>query len=375
MGQIYIEDKPYGIKEALKIIGVEHSLIPKRRERIFEPPQELLRKDTLNGGYKYPKRTGVMPQFSVFSPQFDREVTVRYATSSRPIVQNGVSTMSYQPIQLFINGEAELVNEDVEFLFRYLHPSCKQSPLRKGSQPYSYVYRNSEADAAQELEKEELRIRALSMIIGDNAKPISELRRLLKGFGEGNVDQMEEATVRKRLKDQAYADPDKFLITVSGKDFQFKAMVRDALDKNIFTINQEDGLHKFYYEGAEVHSVPANLDAFGQLFSHVAENLHKYYQPIQDKLAGHTLDAILDRPEYDKYFQTKEEIIPDISQAEAGREVNKVLTKEQYAMERKAKIAYWASLDENDPNLHPSTKKAIERNREEIEEYRQSLKT
>lgn len=354
MAKLYVDDVNVGGKQLLAELGIDPDTVPKKLARIFEINPAKLTKDE-HGREKAPRALGVATKFDVYSKKHDKVVTVRYAETERSKNENGIRVTTYKPAQLFIRGKAGNINDDVAFIYMYLHPSCQQSPFRKLNQAFRYLFKDNEAVANADLLKEEQLMRSMSMIIGERALMVSQLRQIAKGMNIPGVDAMSDAELKNALKTLAKRDPVKFFNDSRSNSIQFNGLLQDSVDKGIVKIYSNNGFKRWHFGSEELCVINSGTDEMAALKEAVSKRMELIPQ-LQTAMEGRTVESELDKPENQKYFAdfkvsddvTKQEISPNIRQenkeidAQADHEANikKLMEEEDAELAGTAKMHY-----------------------------------
>ncbi|AIM37379.1 hypothetical protein KO02_12265 [Sphingobacterium sp. ML3W] len=295
MAAIYIDDQKVGLKKVFEELGIENNLPQNVRQRVFELRNIV--KDKLNGGVRMPRSIGGVPEFVVFSKKHGHTVKIRYANSQTPRKDKDPL---YQPILLSLIpnelGQVE-IQDDVTFVFWYLHPLHEFSPFRDKKAGFDFKYLNKDGIAAQEVTKEEYTINALSIILGDKAWNTIRLRQFAKGLRMAGVDDLTDMELKKSLMDLAKKDPVGFYSKTQVSDYQFEGFIQDAIDKGILERKTINGLERWYLVGEEILPIQYGADAQKALSDYIALNTKELIPKIKNALVGETKSSVLNTPE------------------------------------------------------------------------------
>lgn len=376
MSKVYVDDVSVGTKELCAVLGIDPKIIPNKLARIYEINPDKVRKDD-QGNEKTPRRLGLPTKFNVYLKSDGKQVTVRYAREVKKENKNGFVISQYSPGQLWINGKEENVTDDTEHVFRFLHPDCFQSPFRKVGGPFRYLFKDNEAKAKLDLLKEEQEMRAMSMIIGDSALPIAQLKQIAKGMNIPGVDLLTDAEVKNTLKKLAKDKPNEFYDNATSRSIQFNGLLQDVIDKKIVTILPVNGFKRWYFTNQELCVVPSGANELEVLKEAVVKNMDLIPQ-FKTALDGRTVKSELEKPEFSKYFEdfnipegtTRQEVSPNL------RKENETMEAEMAHKEDIKKLTEEEDLEiAGGEPMHHMRKKKLERLRKEVDAYRASIQT
>lgn len=367
MAKLFVDDVNVGVKELCTVLGIDPKTIPSKLERIFEINPDRVTKDE-QGNPKTPRRLGISAKFNVFSPVKDKVVTVRYAESALPqTTKAGLNTTNYSPAHLFIHGKEQNVSDDYAYFYMYIHPDNNQSPFRKIDGGYRYLFKDNEALAKADLIKEEQKIRAMALIIGDSAFTMSELIQIAKGMNIPNVDRLEPSVVKNELKKLALANPNKFFDDARSNSIIFNGLIQDALDKNKITLQSSNGYKRWYFGTEEMCIVPQGGNELQALKQAISKNMD-YLPQIKAAIEGNSIENELDKPENQAFFAdykkdmsiTRNQVSPNLAKE------NKDVDAEKAFEEDVQKLMEEEDLEiSGGDKMHYQRKKKLEK-----EEYR-----
>lgn len=374
MAKLYVDDVNVGVKELYAVLDIDPKSIPGKLERIFEINPDRVRKDE-HGNDKTPRRLGLPTKFNVFSKREGKVVTVRYAENTTQTSRKGFVETTYKPAQLYINGREEMVSDDVAYVFMFLHPDCFNSPFRPLDAGFRYVFKDAEAAAKSDLLKDEQEIRAMSLIIGDNAYSMTELRQIAKGMNVPNVDRLSDYEVKNELKKKAKANPNKFFDDARSNSIVFNGLIQDAVDKQIIQLSTANGYKRWYFQGNEVCVIPSGSNEMEALRKAIVEHMD-YIPEIITAIEGKSTENELDKPENQHYFE-KYRKSGNVTRADVSKNMdleNKDLDESQKHSEN---IKLLAEQEQEEAaggkKMHFQRRKLLEKYREEIDAYNASL--
>jgi len=374
---LYVDDKKVGgIKELCEALKISEKDIPYKK-RIKEFVQRMERdihgkpKRDQNGNYTTRRKICGSPVFSAYIPALGYEVKIRFATTQRRLKDND---FSYSPTVLDMlpaeDGVAAF-NDNLEFVFWYLHPWNLQSPFHQAGSPWYYEYNDEEAQSKTENDYDENMIDALGYIVGQYAKPMRELRAMCKGLNFGGVDDMSDEVVKKTLKDYAKKDPLQFINQVDSRETVFSGLIQDAVDKGILKTESINGMSRWYLNGKEILPIPYSMDPMLALKEEMSTKWHLYSAEIQNSLLGLTVTSNLAKPEMDEYFE--KQVVEHEYPADVSPELKAVLKQMKEDQVYEDKIKKLAQIDPNDQTVHHQIRKSYEANKEAVELYKSSL--
>lgn len=376
MSKIFVDDVNVGVTELYTVLGIDPNTVPKKLARIYEINPDRVRKDA-NGNEKTPRRLGVPSKFTAFSKQMGMNITVRYAKESVKENKNGVITNRYSPGHLWINGREENITDDLVHIFMYLHPDCFQSPFRQMNGPYRYLFKDNEALAKNDLLREEQEMRAMSMIIGDSALPMSQLKQIAKGMNISGVDSITDAEIKIQLKIKIKQDPNKFYNDARSRNIQFNGLLQDVVDKNIVRMIPNNGYKRWYFMNEELCIIPSGADEMLMLKEAVTKKMDLIPQ-FQTALEGRTVESELEKPENSQYFDSFK-----VNESATKNSISKNLKNETKEVEEllrhQADIKALSEEEDTELNggvpMHFKRKQKLERLREEVDAYKESLQS
>jgi hypothetical protein len=249
---------------------------------------------------------------------------------------------------------------------------CEQSPFRDKQQMYYYGFKDDNATATRDMELEEKRILANSIIVGPLAWTEVKLKHLAKGMGIQGVDDMMPMVIKNELRKLAYKDPVDFFNKANSKEVIFTGKIQEAIDMKILVLKSLNGMQRWYLGSEEVLPIAFGQNALIELKNHMAEKWYLYADKIKDALEGVSLSSKINNPMNDVAFEDEPEVTTQRIRAELSPEeieVLKEIREKDYILDKCKK---WWNLDFNDPKLHPGTKKGMEAAMPYIEAYRKA---
>jgi hypothetical protein len=374
MSKIFVDDVNVGVKELYTILGIDPNTVPNKLARIYEINPDKVRRDA-NGNEKTPRRLGVPTKFTVFSKERGMNVTVRYAKEAIKENKNGFVTTRYSPGHLWINGREENVTDDLVHIMMYLHPDCFQSPFRALNGPFRYLFKDNEALAKNDLLRDEQEMRAMSMIIGDSALPMSQLKQIAKGMNIAGVDLLTDAEIKNQLKIKIKANPNKFYDDARSRSIQFNGLLQDVVDKQIVRIISNNGYKRWYFVNEEICVIPSGADEMLMLKEAVTKKMDLIPQ-FQTALEGRTVESELEKPENAHYFNSFNDDVLRNGVSKAIKSENKELEEQ---LKHQEDIRLLAEEEDRElgggEKMHFQRKKKLEKFRLEVDAYKASLQS
>lgn len=374
MSKIYVDDVNVSTKELCVILGIDPATIPTKLTRIYEINPSKVTKDA-NGNEKTPRRCGIQTKFNVYLKGQGKSVQVRYAKDVINENKNGFVVPRYSPGQLFINGKEELVQDDLEHFFRYINPDCYNSPFREMSRPWRYLFKDNEANAKNDLLRDEQEMRAMSMIIGQSALPTSQLRQIAKGMNIGGVDALTDAEVKNKLKVKAKENPNKFYDDATSRSIQFSGLLQDVVDQSIVRVISNNGYKRWYFVNEELCVIPSGANEMEVLKDTVTRKMDLIPQ-FMTALEGRSVESELSKPENAHFFDAFK---PNPNETRGGVSPNIKAENKEIDADLQLKAEIKALAEEEDAELagttkmHWARKGKLERLREEVDAYKASL--
>lgn len=375
--KFFIDDTEVGVSELLSVLGVDRTLINKK-SREFEINPQMVKRDK-QGNPKFPRALGIGTKITVHSKKYDRNVDVRIVETVKKRESRSGFVNVYSPQQIFIHGRYRHASNYEEFIWMMINPDSEGSPFRAQNARWRYRFVDVEAIDSAEIEAERIRIRAMSLIVGDNAYTITQLRQIAKGMNIPNVDDMAPDSVRKELRKIAVQNPVAFYNACTGKEVVFNGMVQDAIDRGVLELKSSDGLRRWVFENEELGFVQANSDSVTIIRNIVLERAAELIPRIKDALNKKSTTEVLNNKNLDGLFddfipKDERENLPPVPPAKevlnATAETNKELAKENRMMEY---INYLDYNEEQIKSLHHTKQKFLNENREEIKAFKDKL--
>jgi len=382
---IYIDNEVMNGKKAVcEFLKIDPHSIPAPRRKKFQMNVAVIDKQ---GTKRSNKSLGGKAVYNIYVPHLGRHVEIRWAMSQKKVKDN---VWLYTPKTIWMlpaeNGEFE-ENDDSKFLYWYLNPLCRHSPFKVEGASQAYGYQDKNAEAVEELDREEKVINAMSIIVGNNAKSDSQLATLAKGLGIAGVDDMTPALVKKHLKTLAHADPTGFFNKAQSREIVFSGKVQQCIDKGILVLKNLNGMQRWYLLKNEILPIQFGQDPTAEIKNHLAEKWYLYADQVNEALQGIDLKSKLDNAQNDEAFesdriekpvdtsQIKQVIKNDLNPPKPMNMELAILIMEKIRKKEglEGKVAKWAAIEDlTDPNIHPATKQALERteNKEYIAAYK-----
>lgn len=362
---IYVEDEVVNKAKLFELLSIPKNSIPSPREKRFKFP---VRVDT-DGNKRHLHRL-LCNEYSVYIPSLNREVKIRLAQTQKKDKDHNFEYFPTDNAMESGEGGEVMISDEMVFLFWYINPMNRQSPFRKPSGATFYEFLDNDHLAKVSNDVDESRIIAMSIILGNTAWSISRLRTLAKGMKIDGVDNMTDQVVKSTLKARAYDKPVDFINMAESREVVFSGKIQEAIDRNILQLRTLNGMQRWYLSGKEVIPVQYGIDARTLLEEHLAAKWYMYSDDINNALEGTTIASNLQKPENDEHFEVNE---PIQSLSEADPELWSAYVELRKDTLKLQRIKNWAAMDENDPNLHRNTKKAMIENADEIAMYRKVL--
>lgn len=188
----------------------------------------------------YPATFTIQPYYNRFFPEDNTKKPVRYCEDVQTVdtgTKHGERTKYIPDEIVFLNGEL-IVGVDQPDLYEFLlyFPTCKSNPLykdgkvtMKGAPKFELIVKQKISE--EKLDQSKLLHDAQNLIF-DTKNGLNEeaAKELLKSFGAGGVDELDPATVRMTLLDEAKDNPAKFLEYAQSTQRITRAVVQDAVD-------------------------------------------------------------------------------------------------------------------------------------------------
>lgn len=363
---LYIDNEVVNKSKFFETLGIAQNSIPSPREKRFVFPV----KTDSDGNTRHLKRL-MVNEYSVYLPSKNREVKVRIAhTQKKDKDQNYEYFPTDNALEAGERGEI-LINDDMAFLFWYVCPMNKQSPFRKPQAPVFFEFKDNDGVAKIDNDRDEARIRSMSIVLGDNAWGISRLRTLAKGLKIGGVDDMTNEVVKSTLKTLAFKDPDGFINQAESREVAFSGKIQECLDRNLIQLRTLNGMQRWYLGSKEIIPVQYGIEPRTVLDEELSSKWYMYADEVNRQLEDTNISTKLAAPENDQYFKEEDTTIETMSEMDATVwDEYQALVKDEIKFE---KVKKYAEVDLSNPGIHVATRKAAENLSEEIALYKKGL--
>lgn len=354
---IYLDNKPMTKKAALDFLGISPTFIPQARRKIIECNLRQIDRDK----YRPAKSIGGKPEYLIFVPHLEREVTIRYATSQRPGKEPGSFVYPYPKRLPLIPAEDGtcLIPDELEFLFHFLRPMCLQSPFRNKDAQSFYQFQDNDERATKDMQLEEDRILAMSIIVGPQSWTDAQLKQLAKGLNIGGVNDMTPIVVKSELKKQAYRDPVVFYNKANSREVLFNGKIQEAIDGDVLKLKSMNGMQRWYLGNKEILPITYGQEPLNELKNHMAEKWYLYEAEIRDALAGIDIATKLNNSVNDAAFEKEPKPVIERIKAELSPEEVALLSKYKKEDWFQAKMEKIHAYDKSDPSsMHPAQLKS-----------------
>ncbi len=363
---LFIDDKAVNKAKFFETLGIAPNSIPTPREKRFQFPV----KTDSDGNTRHLKSL-LCNEYSVYLPKENREIKVRWAlTQKKDKEQNFEYFPTDNMLEAGEKGEI-VVNDEMVYLFWYVNPMNRQSHFRKPQAPIFYEFKDNDNIARISNDRDEARIRSMSIVLGDNAWSISRLKTLAKGLSIPGVDDMTNEVIKATLKDLAFKDPDKFINQAESREVAFAGKIQEAIDRHLISLKTLNGMQRWYLGSKEIMPVQYGIDPRKVLDEELSSKWYMYADEVNNLLEQTSNSTKLASAENDKFFQKEEEVIETVSEMDATVwDEYQALLKDEIKLE---KIKKYADVDVNNPGVHVMTRKAAEALAPEIALYKKGI--
>lgn len=265
----------------------------RRVERVFTIAETSKRKDYLNNRIAHPNKIQAPTEFvGVDDEGF--EVNLRYFNRKRPTKRGGVETIEYQPTHIGLDGETKVVDtrrQLEEYVYMYLHPWCKNSPLRRGGR-FKYELIDEIANAkSNNLQSKDLLWCLDAIHNGD----IETLRQRATGLKIAHVASLEDEEVRNRLETIAFKDPTSFRYSWEDAGVLYRGVINTAIQRGIVEEKELQGTRYWQWSsengGERICPIPRNArDTSSTLLQYAAENFGTTMKAIEAAVNGSNVE-------------------------------------------------------------------------------------
>lgn len=363
---IYIDNVVVNKSKFFETLGIAQNSIPTPREKRFHFPV----KTDSDGNTRHLKSL-LCNEYSVYLPKENREIKVRWALTQK---KDKDGNFEYFPTDNFLEAGEKgeiLVNDEMIYLFWYVNPMNRQSHFRKPQAPVFYEFKDNDNIARTSNNRDEARIRSMSIVLGDNAWSMSRLRTLAKGLNIPGVDDMTNEVVKAMLKDRAFKDPDNFINQAESREVAFAGKIQEAIDRHLIHLKTLNGMQRWYLGSKEIIPVQYGIESRKVLDEELSSKWHLYADEVNSLLENTNIATKLASAENDKFFQQEETVIETTSEMDATVwDEYQALLKDEIKLE---KIKKYADVDLSNPGIHVMTRKAAENLQEEIALYKKGI--
>lgn len=187
-----------------------------------------------------PRSFSIEPFYNV-TARSGEQAYFRYFKAQTPKTVNGVSFVDFQPVEIAFEQDAELrVMKDKElWWFLFNHPRQINSPFRDEAKPPMFYLEDKAQEADDKAKISRLRAKALEMIWSNLKK--EEVKVILKGYGQPNVDELSENQIKGMLEQRIKSPKglDDFIERTGGASMTIRAQVQDAIDLKIIVYDDK----------------------------------------------------------------------------------------------------------------------------------------
>lgn len=295
-----------------KMLKIDKKILAKlQKQPVFEINPKLCSPDRLNGGVIAPAGKASKPKVfikvdKVGTPEYPFGVItdkpgsitkeLRYAIAIVPDKLNSrIST--YEPKRLQFLDQMDIVPNLEEALFKYILPSCKDSPIADKRNWY-YSFQNKEVKAQEINDKGQNIAKALAYISNSTDKgglAESQIMLIAKGLYAQNrtpaiipnpsARNKTISEVKADLITLAIRDPELFLNSCDDDVNEFYGMIMDAVDRGIFGIRKGANSKSWYWEAGPqqnsfITDIANGVNDFDALRAAIEANPNAYYGNI-----------------------------------------------------------------------------------------------
>ena len=362
---IYIDGEVVTKSKLFELLSVPKNAVPFPREKRFKFPVRV----DQDGNKRYLGRL-LCNEYSIYVPSLNREVRVRWATTQKKDKDQNFEYFPTDNEMKAGEGGEVVISDEMVYLFWYINPMNRQSPFRKPQAPVFYEFLDNDHLAKVDNDRDESRIIAMSIVLGNSSWDIARLRTLAKGMGIAGVDGMTDEVVKSQLKARAFKDPETFINQAESREVAFTGKIQEAIDRNIIQLKNLNGMQRWYMGQNEIIPVQHGVDARKVLDDHLSAKWFLYSDDINQLLEGVSVSNNLNKPENDEHFGKTEKISGVAEVDNELWEAYLALKEDTFKMDR---VKKYADLDLTNPGLNTNTRKAAENIKDEIALYKKGL--
>ena len=279
---ILINEVQKSTEDVAKLFNVDLNKL--RKEPVFKINEDLKGYD-LGSRKKRETQPNPFPAFFFGEDSRGMNLEIRYAASKSNMRDKDSKKLItiYSPRKVRTEGDLTLATKlDLAF-YMYIHPKNRQSPFRKPDSVWTYEFVDNDTVAQTDLNRGTDMLSALNHA---NKAPWFNLPLIAKGMGVANVDNMKELQIRAALSNLALTNPAAYLLKVNKNVTVMDGRILDAVDKNIFVLDQTYGTPRWLWNAGknkgqmvcEVTNQSVGASEF--LIAHIKDNLPTFYVPL-----------------------------------------------------------------------------------------------
>ena len=364
---LFIDDQKMSRKQILAELGLTEEQIPKSDIRKFTLSTDLVKRDTENANrLVYPKSHNFPPYYTVNGTDGTSHV-FRYAKSWN----HGRNGLKYNPSYMSYFENEFGVNDTEEFLWFFLNPRVKQSPLRNVNESHDFEFMNVEDMADAYNDNMDDAVKALALVYGDHALSLIQMRQLLKAFGVEAADKLSLAQAKSNLAQRVGRNPVEFYNKAVSKTVRFDGTILDAIDKQILVKSVINGVVIWKFKGKDIFTISNGTDPVSGIKDFISLNMASFYEDILNALDGRISDTAIEAIETDKYFPKYSiETAESLTKTDLGTNPNRIIKDSLKGSNDDRFLEEFSGYDPEDPTFHHMKKQKYIANRERIEAYK-----
>lgn len=296
-----------------------------KKNTIFVPNDAIAGFDFakfLRTGKKEPKTglgSDVLSVFRFYSEKKGgQQVEVRYA-SRIPHKNLTTGNLIYTPKSLDIDSEEfGFTPSQIEMaMYLYVHPDCKQSPLKKEGSVHKYSHKSLKA----EIQAKDNKVKVMEACLNHATNmPDEDVKVMAKGLGVAFDHRYNTEEIRSEIKSYILENPHKYYSAMQTESIKFVGMVQDCIDNGYIKNEVHAGNVVWSYgrgpsAGRQITALSSDVgDPVQGLKDYLIENIAAHY-PILINLRK---DVIASQKAEDFLKSQKTETVnPEVYESEA----------------------------------------------------------
>lgn len=230
---------------------------------------------------KYGEGSDILTVFRFFSTIKEQQVEVRYA-SRMPHNDFRSGNKVYTPRHIDVDPrDFGFTASQIEAaLYMYVHPDCKQSPVRDETKVHKYSHNSLKANIQAKDNK--VKILEACLLHATNLIP-EEVKLMAKGLGINVDERYSSEEIRSEIKSFILENSAKYYESMQTESVKFLGLVQDCIDNNYISGNTTSGQTVWSYnqgpsKGRQIVAIASDVeDPIKGLKDYLIENIASHY--------------------------------------------------------------------------------------------------